>query len=182
MECNASMVPVKIGTSLFAEAESKRSQLMRIRGGLSRFICFTLLFAAAGLPARIFSQSAPSIVLNSVIHLNPSTVALQETVSASNAPAQYWLVCGTSPQSMKAATPKGISLVESSTVTSTVTGLKPNTTYYFQLFASNASGSAVSSIQSFTTGSYEVRAALPEGKAVSTNAAAASRSVQPVKW
>lgn len=155
---------------------------MKLHTCLSHLASLGLLLASAGVSAQNLSQSAPSIVLDGMIHPNTSTVALKGTVSAHNAPTQYWLVCGTSPQSMKTATPMASPVLGSSTVTSTVTGLKPNTTYYFQLFASNAAGTTASSIQSFTTGNSEVRAALPEAKAVSANSVRPQGTVQPIKW
>jgi phosphodiesterase/alkaline phosphatase D-like protein len=116
-----------------------------------------------------------------MVHPNTSTITFRATVNANNAPTQYWLVCGSNPQSMNTATPKGSPLLGSATVTSTVTGLKPNTTYYFRFIASNAFGTTVSTMQSFTTGGNEVQAALSRWKAERADTGTARGVVQPVR-
>jgi phosphodiesterase/alkaline phosphatase D-like protein len=61
-----------------------------------------------------------------------------------------------------------------------VTNLKPNTTYYFQLFASNALGTTVGSIQSITTSNdatSQVRAALPTANSVTVSTGMGMRPV-----
>jgi hypothetical protein len=173
---------------------------MKIRRALSLFACLVILLVSSELAAQDLSQpaqslpsgdesnsaanstvSAPSISIKGMIHPNTTAVTLIGTVSANNAATLFWLACGTSSQSMNTATPKGTPILGTSTVTSTVTGLKPNTTYYFQFFAANAAGTSASGIQSFTTGDSEVRAALPEQTEVQLNSGMDRRSVQHIK-
>jgi hypothetical protein len=156
------------------------TSLLRIASSLLLLAPVELMAQDAGVPAS--AATAPTVAILGLIHPNTSTVTLRATVNANSAPTRYWLVCGSSPQSMNTATPPGSPLLGSAMVTSTVTGLKPNTTYYFQFIASNASGTTVSSIRSFTTGGNEVQAALPERKAVSADSGAAPGTVQPVRW
>jgi hypothetical protein len=160
---------------------------MKLSTGLLRIASSVLLLAPVGLLAQdvglpASAASAPTVTILGMIRPNTSTVTFRATVNANNAPTQYWLVCGSTPLSMNTAIPKGNPLWGSATVTSTVTGLRPNTTYYFQFIASNASGTAVSSMQSFTTGGNEVQAALPQSRAVNGNSGAARGTVQPVRW
>jgi type II secretory pathway component PulK len=160
---------------------------MKLHTCLLRIASSALLLAPVGLLAQEVAQptsaaSAPTVAILGMIHPNTSTVTLRATVNANNAPTQYWLVCGSSPQAMNSATPQGSPILGSATVNSTVTGLKPNTTYYFRFIASNASGTTVSNMQSFTTGGNEVQAALQERKAVSGDSGVARGTVQPVRW
>ena len=128
---------------------------MKIRTGLSLLACTAILLAVSTATAQDLSQSAasaPLVVATSVLHPSASVVTVQGIVSANNSPTQFWLACGTSTNSLPLATPKASMRLGTYQVSSTVTGLHPNTTYYFRLYASNVAGITASSIQSVTTG------------------------------
>lgn len=154
---------------------------MKIRLGLSLLAFAAIQLGAAGesapgvrQPVQFVSQSsqislvgytsheltrsaasAPSVTAKAVASPSASEVTLKEIVSANNAPTKCWLVYGTSKKSLTTTLAKSDALVGTTAVTAKVTGLKPKTTYYFRLYASNAEGTTSSSIQSVTTSDAE---------------------------
>jgi hypothetical protein len=75
------------------------------------------------------------------------------TVTANNATTQYWFAYGTRSTSLTSTTTATGALTGTSakSVNATITGLRARTTYYFQVFASNAVGSTSGAVLSFTT-------------------------------
>jgi phosphodiesterase/alkaline phosphatase D-like protein len=109
---------------------------------------------ASGFSSHEMSHTAvprpPSIIAMDAANLGDSAVTLKEIVIANYSPTHCWLVYGTSSKSMttlaKLDNMKGMTAVSGK-----VTGLKPNTTYYFQLQASNEEGTTYGGIQSVKT-------------------------------
>ena len=99
--------------------------------------------------------SAPSVTAKAVTRPSALVVTLKQIVSANNATTQYWLACGTSKKSLTALTAKTGALEGTTAVTATLSGLKPKTTYYFRLYASNAAGTTAGKVLSVTTDEVE---------------------------
>jgi len=97
--------------------------------------------------------SAPAVTTKAATSLSSSGATLNGTVTADNATTQYWFVYGTSKTSLTGITSKTGALTGTTVtaVSTTISGLKTKTTYYFQVVASNAVGTASGTTLSFTT-------------------------------
>lgn len=107
---------------------------------------------AAALASYIY-QSAPAVTTEAATNLTASGATLNGTVNANNATTQYWFAYGTSASALSKTTAKTGALTgtKATAVNATLTGLTANTTYYFQLQASNAEGTTPGKVLSFKT-------------------------------
>jgi hypothetical protein len=97
--------------------------------------------------------TAPSVTTKAASALDTSSAILNGTVTANDATTRYWFAYGTSSTSLTSKTTATGALTgkTATSVSATLTGLKANTTYYFQVVASNAVGTASGAVLSFTT-------------------------------
>jgi hypothetical protein len=109
--------------------------------------------ASALYTINIPVATAPSVATMAVTNLGRSSATLNGTVTANNATTQYWFAYGTSNTALTGTTIRAGALTGTSAtpVNATLTGLRPFTTYYFRVFASNAVGTTSGSVLSFTT-------------------------------
>jgi len=103
--------------------------------------------------ASYIYQSAPAVTTEAATNLTASGATLNGTVNANNATTQYWFAYGTSASALSKTTAKTGALTgtKATAVNATLTGLTANTTYYFQLQASNAEGTTPGKVLSFKT-------------------------------
>jgi hypothetical protein len=97
--------------------------------------------------------TAPTVTTSAATSLSTSGATLNGTVTANNATTQYWFAYGTNKTALTSITTKTGALTGTTAtpVTASLTGLKTKTTYYFQVVASNAAGTASGTVLSFTT-------------------------------
>ena len=97
--------------------------------------------------------TAPSVTTKAASALNTSSATLNGSVTANDATTRYWFAYGTSGTALTGKTTATGALTgkTATSVSATLTGLKANTTYYFQVVASNAVGTASGAVLSFTT-------------------------------
>jgi hypothetical protein len=127
----------------------------------------------AWLPANSSVSKAPLVIAEAVPSASAIAVTLKEIVLPNDSPTRYWIAFGTSEKSLRRVSDKSGPLTGTTAVTTTVKGLRPKTTYYFQFYASNAGGTTAGAILSAKTGELGSRAAdLLSGKAGSYNLAA----------
>ncbi len=98
-------------------------------------------------------SSEPSVTTGQGSNVGSATATLSGTVGPSGAETTYRFEYGTSASSLSSSTAElgagsGAAVVS---VTASLTGLKPGRTYYFQLVATNAAGTASGAEVSFTT-------------------------------
>jgi hypothetical protein len=97
-------------------------------------------------------QSPFAVVTNSASAISSASAELRGGISTGGAGCYVWFEWGTTSTSLNQTTPKSIS---STTATSdfsfTVTGLQPNTKYYFRAVAQNAQGSVRGDFRDFKT-------------------------------
>jgi len=112
-----------------------------------QFVNGTLTITSSGTTA------APTATTRAASNVNRSSATLMGTVTANNATTQYWFAYGTRSTSLTSTTTATGALTGTSakSVNATITGLRARTTYYFQVFASNAVGSTSGAVLSFTT-------------------------------
>ncbi len=103
---------------------------------------------------------APTVTVKPLLLASATSVSLHGIISANQAPTKYWIACGTSKKSLIAASNKADVPSGTVSVTATLNGLKPKTTYYFQIYASNSEGTTASMIQKITTGEAETATAI----------------------
>ncbi|MGD0741861.1 MAG: hypothetical protein ABSA31_00995 [Acidimicrobiales bacterium] len=105
----------------------------------------------ASEPTSTSSTTAPDVTTNAATTITSTTAKLNGTVNANGASTTYTYRYGLSEDDMPLST--GFTSVGSSPVdvSATVTGLKPDTTYFFYLFASDGTLDNSGSVQSFKT-------------------------------
>jgi hypothetical protein len=129
--------PIKVSASETLEAMATASGYLNSATGSAAYTIAT----------------APTVATTAATSVSTPNATLNGTITANNATTQYWFSYGTSKSSLTGATPKTGALTGTTAtpVSTTVSGLKAKTTYYFQLNASNAAGTASGAVLSFTT-------------------------------
>jgi multidrug efflux pump subunit AcrA (membrane-fusion protein) len=103
----------------------------------------------------MFQTSGPtqSATTGSASSVGASTATVNGTVDPSGLGTTYWFEYGTSAQSLSHSTAKTSAGAGTASlpVAATLTGLKPDATYFFTLVAANASGTSTGAEQTFAT-------------------------------
>lgn len=97
--------------------------------------------------------SVPTVTANAATDITSVSATISGTVNPNGASSGCWALWGTTT-AYDHFTPLGYSLVGSAPVpvSNGLTGLTPNTTYHYQLVATNSAGQATTPDQMFTTG------------------------------
>jgi hypothetical protein len=97
--------------------------------------------------------SAPTVTTDPATGVSLAGAILNGTVTANNSTTDYWFAYGTSKTALTSLTTKtpGFSGIKANPVTFALSGLKSNTTYYFQVVAANSAGTSKGSVLSFKT-------------------------------
>jgi uncharacterized repeat protein (TIGR01451 family) len=99
------------------------------------------------------SGQTPSVTTHSATNITHNSATLNGFIAPHDVSAQAWFVYGTSHSNLSMTTSK-VSIGSSSTQFSrNITGLSPNTTYYFMAIGENSYGQNPHDVRSFTTGS-----------------------------
>jgi len=100
--------------------------------------------------------AAPSITNETATEESATEEQLSAEVSANGANTQHWFAYGTSATALTKDTPTiaGPTGTQGLLIGATLTGLTPNTTYYYQAVASNSVGKTKGAVQSFKTNFY----------------------------
>lgn len=96
-----------------------------------------------GAASSIFANGATLAATVNANNGTTSAIAIYTTASATNAAARIGISHATTPTSAEGT--------DNTSVQSAVTGLQPNTTYYYWISATNSEGTSVGSVQTFTT-------------------------------
>jgi len=104
----------------------------------------------------------PLVVVGGIVsHPSSSSATLLGSINPQGLPTQYYFEYGTTPTfGNKVPIPSGnisSNLYLNHTASHTVTGLLPNTTYYYRLVAANAEGTEDDFYYSFTTPAWDIR-------------------------
>ncbi|TVR68866.1 MAG: T9SS C-terminal target domain-containing protein, partial [Marinilabiliales bacterium] len=114
-----------------------------------------------------FSTSAPIVAIGDATGITTSSAMLNATVNSNNYAAVYWFEYGTDPQLEQAQTTEPGDIDpgdEELPVIATVTGLEPNTVYYFRVVAESINGRSVSSINELHTDcDWDIICSTPSG-------------------
>jgi hypothetical protein len=98
-------------------------------------------------------DAAPQATTRSATDVASTSALLNGTIIANNATTQYQFAYGTTSAALTTKTPKTGALngTGATAVSAKIIGLKPKTTYYYQLVSSNSVGTTSGAIKSFTT-------------------------------
>jgi hypothetical protein len=101
----------------------------------------------------VFTPEPPTLTTSVASLIGPDSARVDGLVNANLAETDWYFEYGTQSgvYDNQTATQTVTELYESTPVYATLTGLTPNTTYYYRLSASNTAGSNTGSEQSFTT-------------------------------
>lgn len=98
----------------------------------------------------------PTVTTEAATAVNPTDATLNGTVNANGSPTTTQFIYGTVSDLSSGTTivgSDGVSGSSDTPISETITGLSPNTTYYFRAVATNGGGTVEGDILSFTTGS-----------------------------
>jgi macrolide-specific efflux system membrane fusion protein len=126
--------------------------------------------------------TGPTVVTGSASAVGTSSATLGGSVTPGGLDTTYYFVYGTSPTSLSATTPTtdaGSSATGSVPASVTVSGLVAGQNYYFELVASNSSGTTDGSVALFTTASATATAATGQASAIGSTTATLTGSVNP---
>ncbi len=109
--------------------------------------------SGAPSPSEVPVSSAPTVSTGSASSIMTTTATLNGTINPNGALTSYYFKYGTSTsaESDTPSTSTGSAGTSQITVTATISGLSPATTYTFMLVGTNASGTSYGSPQYFTT-------------------------------
>jgi hypothetical protein len=101
----------------------------------------------------VFSPEAPTVFTLAADQIAADSARLNGLVTANQAASEWYFEYGTTSGVYGSQTPVDsvFELVNETSVSATITGLLPNTTYYYRLSANNSAGSTNGSEFSFTT-------------------------------
>jgi hypothetical protein len=127
------------------------------------------------------SAKAPTVTTNSASSISGSSVTLNGTVNPNGIDTKIWFQYSTSSTMTNSAATAQQDIGSGSSsvaVATSLTGLSANTTYYYQVWASNSGGSAQGTIGSFTTVQAPAVSTLSV-PSFTNNSAVVSSSVNP---
>jgi hypothetical protein len=119
-----------------------------------KFVATNSLGTSAGSVLNFTtSVPLPTVTPLAAFGISAHAATLGAIVNPNNALTGYWFKYGTSPASLNTLTTTNPLAASYSAVTATksISGLTPATTYYFEVLATNSSGTVVSWNTSFTT-------------------------------
>ena len=114
--------------------------------------------------------AAPSIAAETFNESSSSVGYLTAQINPNNEPTQSWFAYGTGATALTntTATTSGLTGTTNSQVNAYLSGLTPNTTYYFQAVASNSLGTTKGVVVSFTTSFYADQPVITPGSEIIT--------------
>jgi multidrug efflux pump subunit AcrA (membrane-fusion protein) len=127
------------------------------------------------------APAGPTVVTGSASAVGPSSATLSGSVTPGGLDTTYYFVYGTSPTSLTSTTPTADagSATGSVPVGVSVSGLAPGQNYYFELVATNSSGTTDGSLALFTTASATATATTGQASAIGSTTATLTGSVNP---
>jgi hypothetical protein len=106
----------------------------------------------AAVTAAPVTQAAPTVSTGGVTNVTATSVVVSGVVNTMNAPTQYRFEYGATTAYSAATSWLNLSAsTQSSTVTATLSGLSPATTYHYRVVAQNSGGAAGGPDRTFTT-------------------------------
>ena len=131
--------------------------------------------------ASAAAVAGPGVVTGSASAVGTSSATLGGSLTPGGLDTTYYFVYGTSPTSLSATTPTtdAGSATASVPASVTVSGLVAGQNYYFELVASNSSGTTDGSLALFTTASATATAATGQASAIGSTTATLTGSVNP---
>lgn len=142
-----------------------------------------LSLANAGSTSTTGTTVAPGPGVNtgSASAVGPTSAALSGTVTPGGLDTTYYFLYGTSPTTLTSVTPtvEAGSATGSVPVNASVGGLVPGQNYYFELVASNSSGTADGSLSLFSTASATATATTGQASAIGSTTATLTGAVNP---
>jgi hypothetical protein len=154
------MGPITISTTttLTAQAKAVNEQLGTLWSGLSS--------------ATYTVPTVPSVTSESASENSGTQESLTAYINPNGASTQYWFAYGTSATALASTTAETLPLTGTSSqyAVGSLTGLTPNTTYYYQAVAANSLGTTKGTVQNFTTNYYAPVPAISPGSGNFTKA------------
>ena len=125
--------------------------------------------------------AGPSVATGSASAVGTSSATLGGSVTPGGLDTTYYFMYGTSPASLSSTTPTtdAGSATGSVPASVTVSGMVAGQNYYFELVASNSSGTTDGSLALFTTASATATAATGQASAIGSTTATLTGSVNP---
>jgi hypothetical protein len=124
-----------------------------------------LAFALVCVPLAL-AASSPTVTASAVTSIGTTSATLHGSVNPNGAATTYQFSWGTT-NALGTLTPATATVVGSGTAavaeTAKLTGLSPDTTYYYELVANNADGNGSTPVETFKTTGNPAPAVTPEG-------------------